>query len=262
MADVRAAAEALEVVEVEAIPTPPQAVVPPVAPDESAAPADRAVAMRQAIGQAMARSKREIPHYYLSATVDMLQSSTWLAERNAERPVTERVLVPALFVRAVALAAREVPEMNGFYTDGAFHPGEAVHVGMAVSLRRGGLVAPALHDADRSSLDEVMADLRDLVIRARAGRLRRDEMTDPTITITNLGDSGAQAVFGVIPPPQVALVGFGALVERPWAVGGLLTVRPVVTATLSGDHRVSDGLRGAAFLGAIDRLLQDPGRLE
>lgn len=106
-----------------------------------------------------------------------------------------------------------------------------------------------------------MADVRDLAARARAGRLRSSELSDPTITVTNLGDQGVEVVHGVIYPPQVALVGFGKVTERPWAVGGLLGVRPVVTTTLAADHRVSDGHRGALFLRAIDQLLQRPEEL-
>jgi pyruvate dehydrogenase E2 component (dihydrolipoamide acetyltransferase) len=150
--------------------------------------------------------------------------------------------------------------MNGFY-DGCFHPADAVHLGVAVALRGGGLVAPAIHDADRLSVADLMAALRDLVTRARGGALRSSEMADPTLTVTNLGEQGVDEVFGVIYPPQVALVGFGKVVERPWACGGLLGVRPIVRATLSADHRVSDGHAGARFLADIDRRLQHPEEL-
>jgi pyruvate dehydrogenase E2 component (dihydrolipoamide acetyltransferase) len=162
---------------------------------------------------------------------------------------------------ASARAAKDVPEMNGFFVDGAFRQSESVHLGVAVALRGGGLVAPAIHDADRLSPDELMSALRDLVARARSGKLKRAEMTDPTITVTNLGDLGVEAVFGVIYAPQVALVGFGRVVEQPWATDGMLGVRPVVTATLSADHRVSDGLRGGRFLARVDELLQKPEEL-
>jgi pyruvate dehydrogenase E2 component (dihydrolipoamide acetyltransferase) len=111
------------------------------------------------------------------------------------------------------------------------------------------------------NLDELMAKLRDLIMRARSGKLRSSELSDPTITVTNLGEQGVPAVYGVIYPPQVALVGFGKIVERPWASGGLLGVRPVMTATLAADHRASDGHRGGIFLAAIDRLLQEPEKL-
>jgi pyruvate dehydrogenase E2 component (dihydrolipoamide acetyltransferase) len=136
-----------------------------------------------------------------------------------------------------------------------------VHVGVAVSLRGGGLVAPALHDTDTASLDELMTRFRDLVRRARAGSLRSSELADPTITVTSLGEQGVEGVYGLIFPPQVAIVGFGKLVERPWAEDGGLFVRPVVHASLAADHRVVDGHRAGLLLAAVDRLLQTPDDL-
>ena len=221
----------------------------------------RAVRMRQAIAAAMTRSKREIPHYYLSTTIDMQPALAWLASENQRRSVQDRLLSGVLQLKAVALALREVPELSGFWIDGKVVPGPGIHLGVAISLRGGGLVAPALHDADRQSLDDLMRAFRDVVLRARAGTLRSSELTDPTITVTNLGEQGVESVFGVIYPPQVAIVGLGKVVERPWAVDGHLAAHPVVTATLAADHRVTDGHRGARFLAAVDRLLQQPERL-
>jgi pyruvate dehydrogenase E2 component (dihydrolipoamide acetyltransferase) len=222
-------------------------------------PADqRAARARAAMAAAMARSKREIPHYYLSTRIDLSRAMAWLSLRNAERPVAERLLPAALLLRAVARAAREVPELNGLYVDGALQPAASVHLGVAVSLRGGGLVAPVVRDADAKGLDDLMRELAALVRRARAGVLRSSEVGDATLTVTNLGDQGAERVFGVIFPPQVALVGFGRIAERPWAEHGLLGVRPLVDATLSADHRASDGHQGSRFLAAVDRWLQEP----
>jgi pyruvate dehydrogenase E2 component (dihydrolipoamide acetyltransferase) len=231
------------------------------APAAPRAEADRLTRMRQTIAAAMARSKREIPHYYLATTIDMHRAMTWLAEENLRRPVTERLLYGVLLLKAVALALREVPELNAVWRGGQVVQSEAVHVGVAVSLRGGGLVAPALHDADRQGLGDLMRSFRDLVQRARTGGLRSSELSDPTITVTSLGEQGVESVFGIVYPPQVAIVGFGRIVERPWSVDGTLVSRRVVTATLSADHRVTDGHRGGRFLGAVDRLLQEPGRL-
>lgn len=216
---------------------------------------------RHALATLMARSKREIPHYYLSTTIDMSEATTWLADTNASRPPAERLLPAALLLKAAALAARAVPQLNGFWVDGDFRPAERVHPGVAVNLRGGGLVAPAIHDADRLGIDELMAGLRDVVRRARAGGLRASELSDQTITVTSLGDQGAEMVFGVIYPPQVALIGFGRIVERPWAVNGMLGVRPVLTATLAADHRANDGHQGGLLLAAIERALYEPEKL-
>lgn len=239
----------------------PAAPPPAASPVPAAAPGIDAAAMRRAIAAAMARSKREIPHYYLSLDVDVGPATGWLEAENTRRPVTERILFAALQLKATALAAREVPEMNGFFVDGGFRPAGEIHLGVAISMRQGGLVAPAIHDVDRKTLVEIQADLKDLVARVRSGRLRSSEMTDPTLTVTNLGDQGVASVFGVIYPPQVALVGFGRVLERPWASGGMLGVRPIVTATLSADHRASDGHRGGLFLAALARRLQKPEEL-
>lgn len=234
---------------------------PPTAPLKPAAPIDRQAGMRAAIAAAMARSKREIPHYYLQAEIDMHCALTWLEEENRKRPVTTRLLSAALLLRAVALAAREVPEVNGFWRDGAFRPSAAVHLGVAITLPHGGLIAPAIHDAADLRLDALMAAMRDLVTRARASKLRSSEIADATITVTNLGERAVSVPFGVIYPPQVAMIGFGPIRERPWAVDGMLTVRPIVGVTLSADHRASVGHRGDQFLAAIGRLLQKPEEL-
>ncbi|MCM2577427.1 2-oxo acid dehydrogenase subunit E2 [Streptomyces meridianus] len=230
----------------------------PVAP---AAGAAGPTTMRRAIADLMTRANREIPHYYLSTTVDLAASMAWLREYNRLAPVSERLLPAAMLLKAAARAAREVPELNGFWNEGHFTPGDGVHLGVAVSLRGGGLVAPAIHDADTVPLPELMAGLKDLVHRARSGRLRGSEVADPTLTVTDLGDQGVESVLGVIYPPQVSLVGFGRVVERPCAVDGLLGVRPVVTATLSADHRATDGAVGARFLRVLDRRLQQPEEL-
>jgi pyruvate dehydrogenase E2 component (dihydrolipoamide acetyltransferase) len=222
--------------------------------------ADRRNRQRRAIGELMGRSKRTIPHYYLATTVDLGAAMGWLADANDQRPVSQRLLPVALLLKATALAALEIPAVNGTWQDG-FHPSTSVHLGVAVSLRGGGLVAPAIHDVALLELDDLMAALRDLVQRARGGTLRSSEMADSTLTVTNLGEQGVDELFGVIYPPQVALVGFGTIRERPWVSAGALGVRPTVRATLAADHRASDGHEGARFLAAVDRLLQEPEQL-
>lgn len=218
--------------------------------------------MRKSIAAAMSRSNREIPHYYLAEQISMEKSLTWLTTHNAARSVTDRLLPAVLHLKAVALAAQRFSEFNGFWRDDAFEPAPKVHVGVAVSLRSGGLVAPALHDVPDKSLDELMDDLTDLVARARAGSLRSSEMADPSITVTNLGDQGVGAVFGVIYPPQVALVGFGKISPQVCAVDGGIRIVETVQATLAADHRASDGHRGALFLAAVSEFLQQPELLE
>ena len=238
---------------------PPAAPAPAPAPRASAPPL--AQTMRDVIGAAMARSKREIPHYYLSTTVDLEPALRWLEATNRERPVPERLLPGLLFLKAVALALRKFQDFSGFWADGKFQPSPAVHLGVAVALKQGGLIAPAIHDADQMSLSALMAAFRDLVRRARTGGLRSSELSDPTITVTSLGEQSVETVMPVIYPPQVAIVGFGMVVERPWVIDGAVVPRHLVTASLAADHRVTDGHQGARFLAAVAALLQEPDKL-
>jgi len=241
---------------------PPAPAVPAPAAATPLTPAqERNAAMRRAIAAAMSRSKREIPHFYLGQTVDLSRAIAWLGQENLRRPVTERLLHGALLIKAVALALREVPELNATWEGDQVVRREDINVGVAIALRGGGLVAPAIHHTDELTLEELMHSFRDLVSRARAGSLRSSEMSEPTITVTSLGERGVESVFGVIFPPQVAIVGFGALVERPWISEGQILPCPIVNASLSADHRVTDGHRASAFLAAIDRLLQEPEEL-
>ena len=234
---------------------------PAPAGPEAPGGADRRSAQQRVTAALMARSKREIPHYYLRTDIDLTRATTWLADRNAQRPITERVLPSALLLKAAAVAAAQAPDMNGHWVDGAFRPADEVRLGVAISQRGGGLIAPAIAGADALSVDDLMAALRQLIAAARAGTLRSSHMIEPTITVTNLGDQGADVVHGVIYPPQVALVGFGRIAARPWVVDGDVTARTAVIATLAADHRVSDGHRGGRFLATVDRLLQEPAQL-
>ena len=234
----------------------------PVEPVRPESPRRRTPAtMRSLIAERMSRSNREIPHYHLARDIDVGRLGTWLAERNESRPITERVLPAACYVRAVALAAARHTEFNGSWVDDHFEPADSVNVAMAISLRGGGLVTPHVRAADERSVDEIMSTLNELVSAARSGNLRASWMTGSTITITNLGDTGADLVHGVISPPQVALVGFGRSRQRPWIVDDLVTIRPIVTVTLAADHRATDGANGSRFLATIANHLEHPEEL-
>ena len=231
-------------------------------PATQTAPADGLTNMRRAIAAAMARSKREIPHYYLASTIDVEPAIQWLSEVNADKAPAERILASALFIKATALALRKFPEFNGLYEAEAYHPSEPIHVGVAIAIRGGGLVAPAIHHTDQLTTQQLMAYLRDLTQRVRAGRYRAAEFRDPTVTVTSLGDRGVEQVYGVIYPPQVACIGFGKVVDRPWSQPDRsITSRSTVTVSLAADHRVSDGRRGALLLNAINKLLEFPAKL-
>jgi pyruvate dehydrogenase E2 component (dihydrolipoamide acetyltransferase) len=251
----------IERADVEQAATAKKVAAPPLAAPSARATAEFAAGMRRAIAAAMSKSNREIPHYYLSTRIDMTAALRWLEGENAKRSIKERLLPAVLTLKAVALALRDAPELNGFWLSDQLQRSDAIHIGFAVAIRGGGLVTPAIHDADKKSLDELMAAMRDVIDRSRSGHLRASEMYDPTITVTNLGDLGAETVLGVIYPPQVALVGFGKISEQPWAADGMLGVRRVLNASLAGDHRATDGHRGAQFLDALNRYLQEPEHL-
>lgn len=214
--------------------------------------------LRRAIAAAMAKSNREIPHYYLDTAIDMTRALAWLERENARRPIKDRLLPAVLLLKAVANALKDQPDLNGVWRDERLVRQEGIHINFAIALRQGGLITPAIHDIDRKSHDEIMAALNDLIPRARAGRLRSSELGDGTITVTHLGESAVDRVWGVIYPPQVAIVGFGRIMDQPWAESGMLGVRPVIKATLAGDHRATDGRTGARFLDSLNRQLQNP----
>ena len=217
--------------------------------------------MRQAIAAAMSVSNAEIPHYYLSSSINMTPALDYLEELNKQRSIKERILPVAILIRAVVLALKEVPQLNGFWQNNSHQISKEIHPGIAIALRKGGLITPALLDAQNLNLDETMNSLGDLISRTRGGKLRSSEMTKQTITITNLGDLGVETVYGVIYPPQLCIVGLGAIIDSPWAVNDTLSVRKVMKATLAGDHRATDGRIGAQFLDKLNKFLQNPERL-
>lgn len=233
----------------------------PDVPLGASASDDARARMRRAIASAMARSKREIPHYYVSHTVDLGPLLAWLTEFNERAQIPDRLIPAVAFLKAVALALRDFPAFNGYWVDGRVVESAGIHVGAAIALRGGGLVAPALRDTDQATLTDLMHRFRDLVTRARAGSLKSSELSDATITVTSLGDRGTESVMGVIYPPQVAIVGFGRVVERPWVVDHSVVSRPVVHLSLAADHRATDGHAGALFLAAVSERLMEPASL-
>jgi len=251
----------LEDVEAVAKDAPSPGPSPRPSPAEAGEGVGEVGGMRAAIAAAMSRSKREIPHYYLATAVDVTAATDWLTAHNASVPVTDRLLFAALLVKAIALTCRATPGFSGFHRDGRYEESPAVHVGVAVALRGGGLVAPAIMDTADKPLVQLMDEFRGLVSRARAGRLRASELAAPTIILTSLGDASVDAVFPIIQPPQVAIVGAGAIAARPWVVDGAVVPRQVLTLSLGADHRVTDGRLGAQFLARLAQRLVDPGSL-
>ena len=217
----------------------------------------KALLMRKAIADAMTRANREIPHYYLHNEIELSSFQKQLETLNAERSVLEQILPVSLFAKAIALACKEYPEFNGFWLEDRFQGSDAVHLGVAISQRKGGLIAPAILNVQEKNLETINRELLDLIQRARRGKLRSSEINSATITLTAMGDLGVDTVYGVIYPPQVALVGVGKIKEKPWAEAGMLGIKPLATLTLSADHRASFGVRGALFLRRIEQLVRE-----
>jgi pyruvate dehydrogenase E2 component (dihydrolipoamide acetyltransferase) len=216
--------------------------------------------LRMAIAAAMSRSNREIPHYYLESRIDLRNAMNWLKETNAGLSPKERLLPAVLFIKAAALALRNCPELNAEWQNGLVMKKD-IHIGFVVSVKQGGIVVPAVHHADSKSPRELMNDLNDLIIRAKILKLRSSELSDSTFTLTSVGEGGADTVYGLIYPPQTAILGLGRISEQAVAENGMLDVRPCVSATLAADHRASDGLSGSRFLSLFNQYLQKPENL-
>ncbi|MBK9636798.1 MAG: 2-oxo acid dehydrogenase subunit E2 [Bacteroidetes bacterium] len=216
--------------------------------------------IRAAVAAAMSKSNREIPHYYLEKTIDMTKALAWMNRANKERSVKQRLLPAALLIKAVAISLREVPELNAIWDNGLQIKSD-INIGFVVSLRGGGIIVPAIHAANLKTIDEIMSMLNDIIPRAKALKLRSSELSDSSITITSIGEGGADSVYGIIYPPQVAIIGFGNISEQPFAENGMLGIHPLVHVTLAADHRAIDGLTGSRFLTVLNTHLQNPESL-
>ncbi len=214
--------------------------------------------MRRSIALIMEKSKREIPHYYLTQEIDISVAKKFLDTINAEREPEQRLLLLALMLRAIAMVLPQHPQLNGYYQHDRFEHKKNIHIGNAITLRGAGLVVPAIHNVESLSLDQTMAALRDVIARSRSGHLRSSELSNATITVSNIGDRGADAVFAVIYPPQVAIIGLGKPQQKARVIDGNIKACFSITVSLSADHRVSDGVTGAKFLNALDNQLQHP----
>lgn len=217
--------------------------------------------MRHAIAAAMAKSHREIPHYYVTSMIDVSRLMSWLEAENARRSVPARLIYAVPLMRAAALALKRTPELNGHYEGGKFEPATHINMGVAVAMRGGGLIAPAILEAETLAMDDLMEKLRDLIARVRGGRLRSSELSQGTVTVSNLGEETADAVMPLIYPPQVAIIGCGQIADRPWADEGKVVVRRTLMVSVAGDHRVSDGRCAAQFLTHFQQLLHSPEKL-
>lgn len=204
-------------------------------------------------------SWQSVPHFFLSRDVDASRLNAW-RETARTRPGYERVSHTDLLVKLAAAALERHPRVNGHWHDGSIVPGEGINVGIAVATEDG-LIVPVVHDAERLTLREISERRTQLVEAARAGKLRPDDVQRGTFTISNLGMYGVDSFQAIVNAPQAAILAVGRIVDRVVPVDGAPAVRPILSLTLSFDHRVVDGARGAEFLDTLAGLAEEPAGL-
>ena len=254
-------------------PTPtPVAVEPAPKPDEPAAPPTEATAeattetdgervdlsrMRQVIARVTGDSKRQAPHFYVTAEVDMDKAMVLRSDINDALPADNRVSVNDLVIRACAIALGRHPKFNAFFREDYLQYNAAVNIGIAISLEAG-LIVPGISDCGGKSLAEIAAASKDLIARANSGSLRNEEYSETTFSVSNLGMFDVDSFAAIIFPPHAAVLAVGTVKEQPVVRDGQLAVGRVMKATLSTDHRVADGAEAARFLVEVKGLLEQP----
>ena len=215
--------------------------------------------MRKAIARKMVESKTHVPHFYVTVQVDMTEAAKM---REDLIPVFEekknvRFSFTHMLIKAVAEALEKYPQLNATFEDGEIRVWRDVNVGIAVSLEDG-LIVPVLKGANKLDLFEIASRARDLVDRAREKKLKEDEFSGGTFTISNMGALDVESFTAIINVPEVAILAVGRISDKPAVVDGRLTIRKIMTMTLSADHRVVDGVTAAKFLQEVKRLLEAP----
>jgi pyruvate dehydrogenase E2 component (dihydrolipoamide acetyltransferase) len=245
---------------------PAQAAAPAPAPAPEAAPVTAAgpgrreplSRLRQTIARRLSQSKREVPHYYVTVAIDMTAALELRKQLNSMEGV--KISVNDMVVKACALALKQFPTLNASFAEDSLIVHEQINMGIAIATDNG-LLAPAIADVDKKSLGVLAAETRDLAERTRAGKATPDELGRGTFTVSNLGMYGVESFVAIINPPQAAIVAVGAATETPVVKDGQVVVAPIMKATISADHRVSDGVVGAQYLQAVKALLETPMRL-
>ena len=213
--------------------------------------------MRQAIARVTVDSKREAPHFYVTAEVDMTKAMSFRRDINDELEAERRVSVNDLIVKASAIAISRHPKFNSFFRDDHLQMNASINVGIAIALESG-LIVPGIGGCENKSLVEIATASRDLVSRANSGTLRNEEYSGTTFSVSNLGMFDVDSFTAIIFPPHAAVLAVGTVKEQPVVRDGELAVAQIMKATLSTDHRVADGAEAAQFLMEIKKLLENP----
>ena len=216
--------------------------------------------MRQQIARVTTTSKTTIPHFYVTTDIDMTESMALRRQINDSLEGEMRVSVNDLVIKACVGALKRRPNLNATFTDEGIRVHESINIGIAISVEDG-LIMPAILDCADKSLSEISAASQDLALRSQSGTLQPDEYTGGTFSISNMGMFDVTSFVAIIQPPQAAVLAVGTVQKRPVVQGGEIVVRAMMSATLSVDHRVSDGAEGAQFVADVKRQLESPLRL-
>ena len=243
--------------------TAPAPVPPPAPTAVVAGPESEELALtrlRQAIGRRMTESKTTVPHFYVTTEVDMGAALALRKQINETLPDEQKVSVNDLIVKAAALALRDFPNLNAAFGGDKIIRHKRISVGSAVAVE-GGLLTVVQKDTDTSTLSKVAADNRAMIARAREGKMKPDDVEGGTFTVSNLGAFDVDHFIAIINPPDAAILAVGSAREMPVVVNGQLAVGTRMKATISADHRVTDGAEAARFMQRFKALLEQPMRL-
>jgi pyruvate dehydrogenase E2 component (dihydrolipoamide acetyltransferase) len=216
--------------------------------------------MRKVIARRLQESKQQVPHFYSTIEIDAEPMTAFRQQLNTGLAATStklKISVNDMVLKAVALAAKEVPEVNAAWEGDAITRFAAVHVSFAVSLPTG-LITPVVRDADIKPLKQVAFEAKELGKRAKEKGLKPDEFTGGTITVSNLGMFGVDSFQAIVNPPQAVIVAVASIFEKPVVKNGQIVVGHTMKLTVSGDHRAVDGSDGARFLVALKNILENP----
>jgi pyruvate dehydrogenase E2 component (dihydrolipoamide acetyltransferase) len=216
--------------------------------------------MGQTIARRMTQSKQEVPHFYVTASIDMTRAMALREELNELWAGEARLTVNDLIIKASALALARFPTFNAHYADGKIVRNPSLNIGVAIALEDG-LIAPAILDCGGKTLKEISAASRDLSARARDGVLRPQEYTEATIAISNLGMFQVDSFIAIINPGQSASIAVGSVTKQPVVREGQITIADVMQCTISADHRVVNGADAAQFVNEIKSFLEKPSSL-
>jgi pyruvate dehydrogenase E2 component (dihydrolipoamide acetyltransferase) len=245
----------------QAAPPPPPMPTPSYEPSGAEYTVEPFSGIRQTIGKRMTESKQTVPHFYVTMDIDMGAAMALRSQLNALLPESDKISVNDLIQKACAVALRQFPKINSSWSPEGTRIHNQVNIGHAVA-RENGLVTAVVREVDRKPLAQIARETRDLVTRARDGKMKPDEMVGGTFTISNLGMFEVDDFIAIVNPPQAAILAVGAVQKVPVVnAEGQIVVGQRMKATLSADHRVTDGAEAAKFMQAVKKALEEPMRL-